>query len=265
MNNNNTNRLSELKNEEAIYKAQSTHILTNTAPVLIRVKNAGYRVLMNLINDPCDQATMIAMQKTMKQLCIEAQGCVFGYAISNEINLILIGNRKPQWYDYDAQRICSNISSLATAYFSKFFQEATDKALMESNQPSEQLQKSYRMAKNELVRFEAVCFNVPVDRLAHMISLRQMKGRRSALQRICQNKFSRPELVGKCNDEMIDMLQDRFGVDWMLIPNDFKHGAYCKKNTNVKRGGWPVEQCHEFDQFNAKYWQDILMGVCENK
>lgn len=69
---------------------------------------------------------MDAMQKTMKYLCENIQGCVFGYTQSDEITLILVDYQKftsDAWFDYEVQKLTSVSASMATMAFNKYFSE----------------------------------------------------------------------------------------------------------------------------------------------
>ena len=62
----------------------------------------------------------------MLYLCKNIQGCIFGYAQSDEVTLILIDYQKldsSAWFDYEVQKMCSIAASMATMAFNKFFNE----------------------------------------------------------------------------------------------------------------------------------------------
>ena len=64
------------------------------------------------------------MQETMKFLCENIQGCVFGYTQSDEITLILVDYKKinsSAWSDYEVQKITSIAASMATMKFNQIF------------------------------------------------------------------------------------------------------------------------------------------------
>ena len=64
------------------------------------------------------------MQKTMKYLCENIQGCVLGYTQSDELTLVLTDYNKIEtaaWFDYNIQKIASVAASMATMIFNKEF------------------------------------------------------------------------------------------------------------------------------------------------
>lgn len=76
---------------------------------------------------------MKAMQETMRYLCKNIQGCVFGYTQSDEITLILIDYQKldsDAWFGYEVQKICSISASMATMAFNRYFRELIEDCCM---------------------------------------------------------------------------------------------------------------------------------------
>ena len=106
------------------YESVSKNFLTRRVPVIIRVDGKAFHTFTKGFVKPFDVVLMKTMQDTMKYLCENIQGCVLGYCQSDEITLVLtdyadIGTCA--WFDYNVQKICSVVSSMATLEFNKKF------------------------------------------------------------------------------------------------------------------------------------------------
>ena len=100
-----------------------TRLLRRT-PVALRIDGKAFHTFTRGFQKPFDPVLMKSMQQTMKYLCENIQGCVFGYTQSDEITLILIDYQKltsSAWFDYEIQKVCSISASMATMAFNRFF------------------------------------------------------------------------------------------------------------------------------------------------
>ena len=96
--------------------------LMRRTPVAIRVDERSFHTFTRGFNVPFDDVLIKTMQETMKYLCENIQGCVLGYAQSDEITLILIDYKKlssAAFFDYEVQKICSITASMATMAFNR--------------------------------------------------------------------------------------------------------------------------------------------------
>lgn len=102
------------------YEAVSKTKLTKRMPIVIRIDGRAFHTFTKGLKKPYDKIISDSMQQTMKYLCENIQGCVFGYTQSDEISLILIDYddiNKSSWLDYEVQKICSIVASMATMKF----------------------------------------------------------------------------------------------------------------------------------------------------
>lgn len=76
------------------YEAVPKNTLMRRTPVIIRVDGRAFHTFTKGFQKPFDDVLMRVMQDTMKYLCENIQGCVFGYTQSDEITLILIDYKK---------------------------------------------------------------------------------------------------------------------------------------------------------------------------
>ena len=106
------------------YEAVPKNTLMRRTPVIIRVDGRAFHTFTKGFQKPFDDVLVRVMQDTMKYLCENIQGCVFGYTQSDEITLILIDYKKlnsEAWFDYEVQKMCSIVASMATMAFNRFF------------------------------------------------------------------------------------------------------------------------------------------------
>ena len=98
--------------------------LMRRTPVAIRIDGKAFHTFTRGFKKPFDEVLIKSMQETMKYLCENVQGCVLGYAQSDEITLILVDYKKlnsAAWFDYEVQKMCSIAASMATVAFNKAF------------------------------------------------------------------------------------------------------------------------------------------------
>lgn len=138
--------------------------LTRRTPVAIRLDGKAFHTFTRGFERPFDTVLMETMQDTMKYLCKNVQGCVFGYTQSDEITLILIDYQKfnsEAWFNYEVQKICSVSASMATMAFNKFFYD---------NLPADSEHTDiYYKALERGAMFDARCFNIPKEEVANLI------------------------------------------------------------------------------------------------
>lgn len=100
--------------------------LLRRMPVAIRLDGKAFHTFTRGFQKPFDPVLMDTMQKTMKYLCENIQGCIFGYTQSDEITLILTDYQKltsEAWFNYEVQKMASVSASMATVAFNKYFSE----------------------------------------------------------------------------------------------------------------------------------------------
>lgn len=193
---------------------------------------------------------MDTMQQTMKYLCENIQGCVFGYTQSDEITLILVDYQKftsDAWFDYEVQKLTSVSASMATMAFNKYFSEN----VVEYNLTHDPLVKrreglldNYISAVEKGALFDARCFNIPKEEVTNLIYWRQLDATRNSIQMVGQAHFSHDELQDKTCNMIQDMLMTKYGINWNDFTIPCKRGTACikvatKVTENIKREPQP--------------------------
>lgn len=237
--------------------------LMRRVPVAIRLDGKAFHTFTRGFQKPFDFVLMDAMQQTMKYLCENIQGCVFGYNQSDEITLILVDYQKftsSAWFDYEVQKICSISASMATMAFNRFFAQEVDKWGVETfgyewyeggtndpevaNSPEWKLSEIYSKAIKKGALFDARCFNIPKEEVTNLIYWRQLDATRNSIQMVGQAHFSHNELQDKTCNMIQDMLMTKYGINWNDFTTPCKRGTACikvatKVTENIKREPQP--------------------------
>lgn len=208
--------------------------LMRRTPVVIRIDGKAFHTFTRGFQKPFDSILMTSMQETMKYLCENIQGCVFGYTQSDEITLILIDYQKftsSAWFDYEVQKVCSIAASMATMAFNKFFTKNVNYFEMthEYDDTINEYCTTLVNAAEKGATFDARCFNIPKEEVANLVYWRQLDAMRNSVQMVGQANFSHKELQNKSCNEIQDMLVAQKAINWNFYPEDCKRGAACIK------------------------------------
>ena len=207
--------------------------LVRRMPVAIRLDGKAFHTFTRGFKKPFDEVLITAMQRTMKYLCENIQGCVLGYHQSDEITLILVDYQTldtSAWFDYEVQKMCSIAASMATMAFNKYFAEEVDAYCSNLNNSGVQANR-YIAAKLQGAMFDARVFNIPKEEVTNLIYWRQLDAARNSVQMVGQANFSHSELQNKTCDMIQDMLHEQKGINWNDFPTHMKRGSCCiRKN-----------------------------------
>ena len=255
--------------------------LVRRMPVAIRIDGKAFHTFTRGFQKPFDEVLGNAMVRTMEYLCKNIQGCVFGYTQSDEITLILIDYQTldtDAWFDYEVQKMCSIVSSMATMAFNKFFtgeiwnedsswKNSLTPQSVEIQQEHQDYMAHLRIAAAGGAMFDARCFNIPKEEVTNLIYWRQLDATRNSIQMVGQANFSHSELQGCSCNKIQDMLMVNKGINWNDYPARWKRGVACykeiKEYTLVECSeGWApakkVPICRAF--WKIDYEMPILKG-----
>lgn len=189
------------------YENISRNYLTRRIPVIIRVDGKAFHTYTKGLEKPFDRLLMTAMQDTMKFLCENVQGCVFGYTQSDEITLVATDYATittDAWFGYNIQKMASVTASMATMAFNRaFFQLASEHldtmmALQDLDLDDERL--AVLANKQGKAMFDARVFTIPKEEVCNCLIWRQQDATRNSIEAVGQANFSHKELHGKtCN------------------------------------------------------------------
>ena len=222
--------------------------LMRRCPVAIRIDGKAFHTFTRGFQKPFDEVLIKSMQETMKYLCENIQGCVLGYTQSDEITLLLVDYKKltsSAFFDYEVQKICSVVASMATMAFNKFFAKNADqyggdniedwddggtcRELSEKEKQCLEYTRTYWKAIEKGAMFDARCFNIPKEEVTNNFYWRQLDASRNSIQMVGQANFSHKELQNKSCNDIQDMLMTQKGINWNDLPTYQKRGSCCIK------------------------------------
>lgn len=238
------------------YEAVPKTKLMRRMPVALRIDGKAFHTFTRGFQKPFDMILMTSMHKTMRYLCKNIQGCVFGYTQSDEITLILIDYQTlatDAWFDYEVQKLCSVSASMATMAFNNFFSVCVDdygkaniedwylggtnRELSDNERSALKYIESYTKSLADGAMFDARCFNIPKEEVCNLIYWRQLDATRNSIQMVGQAYFSHKQLEGKkCND-IQDMLMEQYKINWDKYSTPCKRGTACI----YKDGKWVID------------------------
>ena len=210
--------------------------LVRRTPVIIRIDGRAFHTFTRHFDKPFDEALICAMQQTMKDLCEEIQGCVLGYAQSDEISLLLVDYATLEsgaWFDYEVQKMCSIASSAATLFFNRNFSHRKD----ENPDLHHDICQAHALAQKAGAMFDARCFNLPKEEVTNYFYWRQVDAERNSIQMLAQSLFSQKQLDRKNRAAMVEMCETEHGIIWGNLETPKKRGSCCVKTEE----GWTID------------------------
>lgn len=214
--------------------------LMRRCPVAIRIDGKAFHTFTRGFQKPFDEVLIKSMQETMKYLCENIQGCILGYTQSDEITLILVDYKKltsSAWFDYEVQKICSIVASMATMAFNKFFEKYVDEYRFSKWDGASKYEdgtwgyiQTLLNAVDKSAMFDARCFNIPKEEVTNHVYWRQLDASRNSIQMVGQANFSHKELQNKSCNDIQDMLMTQKGINWNDLPIYQKRGSCCVRN-----------------------------------
>ena len=210
------------------YENISRYYLVRRMPVIIRIDGKAFHTFTRGFKKPFDNILIGAMQKTMKYLCENIQGCVFGYTQSDEISLLLVDYQTLDtcaWFSNNVQKICSVSASMATMAFNKTLAELVTKQTFDNVEYQNKLQRKLYGAM-----FDSRVFNIPKEEVCNYFVWRQQDATRNSIQSVGQANFSHKELDCKNCGQIQDMLFEKMGINWDDLKINLKRGSCCLKD-----------------------------------
>ena len=227
------------------YEAVSKTTLVQRMPVILRLDGCHFHTFTKGFEKPFDDIMIKSMQDTMKYLCENIQGCVFGYTQSDEITLVLVDYKNlnsSQWFDNEVQKMCSVAASMAGMFFIRCF---AYNALL-----AEVVAEQFKKYENAIARgayFDCRAFNVPKEDVVNCLLWRIRDCVRNSVLSLAQAKFSHKEIQNKNISQLKNMLLENKNINWDSLTSIQKYGSICIKNDNWKI----IEPYTDIDNYNA--------------
>lgn len=242
------------------YEAIPKNFLTRHIPVIIRLDGKAFHTFTRGMKKPFDNILMQTMQETMKYLCENIQGCVFGYTQSDEITLVLKDYEKistDAWFGYNVQKMTSISASMATLAFNKFFEENCNIVwdnYYEAWNHAEEENKYNEMLYGKINKamFDSRVFSIPKDEVCNCLIWRQQDATRNSIEAVGQANFSQKELQKKNLNQIQEMLFSQANINWNDFPTECKRGSCCYKRQVEKEVIIPKTK--EVKKINRNEW-----------
>lgn len=214
------------------YEYVTRNYLTIRTPVIIRIDGKAFHTFTKNLKKPFDNVLMESMQQTLKYLCENVQGCVFGYCQSDEISLVLVDYEKLDscaWFDNNLNKIISITSSMASVYFNKIFNDLALDVVRNLN-TEEDYTKILKNCREKLALFDSRAFNIPKEEVNNYFVWRQQDCIKNSIQMVGRTYFKHKDLDRKNGKDIIEMLKEVYNIDYY---EDYtlkeQRGTGCKK------------------------------------
>lgn len=264
------------------YEQCSCHLLPRRSPVIVRIDGKAFHSFTRGFEKPFDDLMQKAMQRTMKYLCENVQGCVLGYTQSDEISLLLVDYYKidtQPWFGNKLQKMCSVAASMATMAFNRVFTSLVD--IWKSTEFSEGLppfaseeivkaqarRASAYICSREKAMFDARAFVIPKDEVCNYFIWRQQDAIRNSIEAVGQANFSHNQLQHKNCSMIKTMLAEEKGIIWEALSIDLQRGSCCVKRPALCsspnketfiRDKWTIDKEIPVFTDNRDYIEDIV-------
>ena len=237
-------------------------------PVIIRIDGKAFHTFTRGFQRPFDDILIESMQKTMKYLCENIQGCKLGYCQSDEISLLLTDYENintAAWFDYEVQKMCSIAASMATLAFNRAFDSRVDTIDNDIFNGDDDYDFNYlsalHKAQEKGAMFDARVFSIPKEEVCNYFIWRQQDATRNSIQMVGQANFSHKELQNKSCDKIQDMLMTQKNINWNDFPTVQKRGSCCTKTgkhtvVDMKTGEQKERLVWEIDKNIPIFTQD---------
>lgn len=255
------------------YEGVPKTALMRRNPVIIRIDGKAFHTFTRGFQRPFDDILIESMQKTMKYMCENIQGCKLGYCQSDEISLLLTDYENintAAWFDYEVQKMCSIAASMATLAFNRAlnatwtnwvyyrFDEAFSE---EKTEFFSEMDRIYAKAIEKGAMFDARVFSIPKEEVCNYFIWRQQDATRNSIQMVGQANFSHKELQNKSCNDIQDMLMTKKGINWNDFPTVQKRGSCCTKTgihtvVDMKTGEQKERLVWEIDKEIPIFTQD---------
>lgn len=204
------------------YEAIADAILMDRLPVAVRIDGKGFSNLTKGLDldKPFDTGFRDLMTGVMVALCKEVQGCVLGYAQSDEISLIIRNDQSldsQPYFGNRVQKIASTSAGLASAIFTRDLL----KKLMETEKVDYGVfdARAYALpdlieAGNYLVWRQQDCTRNSVSSAAYY-GIGKKAGRKTA----------RKMMHGLNSKQLQELMFQEAGINWDRYPEQFKRGT----------------------------------------
>lgn len=233
------------------YESRANLKLMRNVPVIIKLKCMNYKSITKGFTKPFDSMYLNVLKRSVKKLCSKVQGCKMAYVYMDEVILVLTdydNKHTKAWFDYNAQKLCSTITSIMTREFNTVLKEMVDiyALIVESTkqnctQKAIQMCSVYSAAAEEGAYFTASCFNIPKVDVVNYLYYKQ----------VCALNHIRKVL--QCN--VLENSRNA-GYGFCVVKNSIKGNPINLRDENKDSNAWIV--CKDTPKFNSKNGMEFI-------
>jgi tRNA(His) guanylyltransferase len=186
------------------YEKAPQQLLISRMPVLIRLDGKAFHTYTKVIGSarPLDDRLHRVRTATLKYLCENIQGVLFGYSQSDEISLVLKDwdtFQTQAWFGNKIQKMLSVSASMCTMIWN-----------MEMGKEN----PSYNDQVKTLAVFDSRVWNIPREEVINYLLWRQQDWERNSVQLNAQYHYSHKSLQNKSCKELIAQMEKDLGFVW---------------------------------------------------
>lgn len=220
-----------LGNRMKKYENTTRNYLTSKACVIIRLDGRAFHTFTKGLKRPFDRILSDTMSETMKLLCNEIQGCIFGYTQSDEISLLITDLDKldsQAWFGNNLNKLISISASLCTLHFNRIFMDKVSKFSVVANYSDYDYLNTLESKVMKAI-FDSRAFNIPIVEATNYFIWRQNDAIKNAITMAASTKFSHKELQGvSTSDRLLKM--SSIGLDYNKeYETKYRMGVSCYK------------------------------------
>ena len=216
---------------KSFYEGRSQTYLLRRTPVIIRVDGCHFHNFCKRFEKPYDKLLNDCLNNTLKYLCGKVQCVKLGQRHSDEMSLLLLDYENlttEPYFEYNVQKMCSIVSSMASTEFCKQLTKDT----------ISRTENNVLLWNEDWPTFDARCFNIPENEVSNYFHWRLLDCKRSSINMMAQSLFSHSQLQNKTCNEMQEMMFQEKGINWDTLPQEQKSGMLCTKKLIKK----PIEK-----------------------
>ncbi len=191
----------DIGNRMKRYEKIAEWLLPRRIPVIIRIDGRAFHTLTRKkFGRAWSKEFVEMMQETSRAVIEDMQGCSFCYSQSDEVSFLLTDYKTINtgaWFSYDARKMISISSSLASSVFSRL--SGVD------------------------VCFDSRAFSIPQDEVTNYMIWRQIDATRNSIQMAGREYYSHKELDNKNCNEIQELLFQK-GINFNDLPTTRKRG-----------------------------------------